>query len=560
MRQLRRLEIVSGTENYPIFVMRENEDAKLIAEWNSKLTNLSKDCRHFCSILSIHLFRMGAAETSSTPTILINTSGLVDEYRRVQVQEIISSCLSIVFSPQIVFRQSRLRRSVNQPSTGLPPICQPRNRLFATKPGTGASIGIKGSLQDTATLGCYLLVDKKPMVLTVDHLIPSESQSAATITHLSEQDCHEMMTPVIERFVSMYACPPGHSCLFCVLLRGPNADTSHIVMHLRNMAGEEASCRLLQELSHFIADNESICGSLPIAKMVVKSGRRCRELMDSVWRSENRSREMDWALFEVLDDTKYDLKLHLTNEISRRGPEPPVGMPYLHHKDVRPGALVRSLGRTSGHQVGQINSTASMIFHETYATLEWCVIKRPETYLKDWVEGGIGVDGDSGSIIVDEQTNALYGMLWGRIGDGPTTVTLFTPISDILNDITEELENIPGNQGFHLDLLPGQEMPQPPSTRLERESPPSKVETAPIMLHVEESQGSLVIEETPTPGVRRLSSFETGHPHPLERYRRNSHYSSSRPTRKPKDEDLIQSSQFPGTYTYFRFGVAPEGE
>lgn len=79
----------------------------------------------------------------------------------------------------------------------------------------------------------------------------------------------------------------------------------------------------------------------------------------------------------------------------------------------------------------------SAIFHADHITEEWCVVKRSEAPLEDWIEGGIGVEGDSGALIVDGESNDVYGMLWGRIGDGPATATIFTPMSELFYDIQQ---------------------------------------------------------------------------------------------------------------------------
>jgi len=39
----------------------------------------------------------------------------------------------------------------------------------------------------------------------------------------------------------------------------------------------------------------------------------------------------------------------------------------------------------------------------------------------------------------DNFDNAVYGMVWGRSGEGPMTITLFTPMEALLKDITTRL-------------------------------------------------------------------------------------------------------------------------
>jgi len=58
----------------------------------------------------------------------------------------------------------------------------------------------------------------------------------------------------------------------------------------------------------------------------------------------------------------------------------------------------------------------------------------------EWLEGGIGVPGDSGAPVIDSDNNSLYGFLWGRNkywGDGPRTV-YFTSMADVSDDILEK--------------------------------------------------------------------------------------------------------------------------
>ncbi|KAK1993412.1 hypothetical protein LX36DRAFT_729959 [Colletotrichum falcatum] len=127
-------------------------------------------------------------------------------------------------------------------------------------------------------------------------------------------------------------------------------------------------------------------------------------------------------------------------------------MPLLKEVPVRatsavvPGAAVVSTGRTSGQQRGQVCEIPAYVSADENgtgkATREWFV---EEPYPSDdndedgWIRGGIGVEGDSGAAVVDADTNALVGQLWGRnryFGPGPR-VTFFTPVGDLFDDIQE---------------------------------------------------------------------------------------------------------------------------
>ena len=497
---------------------------------------------------------MGTDEPSSIPTVLINTGEVLNETQQKGLQEKIWSALfDAPHSIQIAFRQSRLRRSHGSSD---PPICQPRNTGFSKTPGTGASIGIAGSLVDTATLGCYLLVDKKPMVLTVDHLITESNETVLAITHVSEQDRADLLASFIHCFLSGYTFPPDHPrCTVCAVLPNWPRDLQSGLLERYVSSDRLLECPLYREInSKFISEETSICQALPFARSYAQSGRRARDpIFQSTTDPGGLPREMDWALFEVLNDTKIGPGHHILPQL-RHG-HPWEGN-YLHAANVRPGAFVRSLGRTSGHQLGQISTTAGVIFHEEYQTLEWSVVRRPETSIRDWVEGGIGVDGDSGGLIVDESTNAVYGMLWGRSGEGPQTFTIFTPLKEILLDIQERTH-------VSVELLWGQKWPKP-DTKRPRESTtlPPAVEIVPITMSTGESGHTNTIDlDIPTPGVRRLSSIEVDH-RPFERYRGHDHRHHSMPRGMvaSKDEETASQSQYPGSWTYTRQALKAEHE
>lgn len=119
-------------------------------------------------------------------------------------------------------------------------------------------------------------------------------------------------------------------------------------------------------------------------------------------------------------------------------------LPIKNTGPVNPGASVVSTGRTSGQQRGQICEIPAHVSAEVNgtgkATREWFV-EEPEPYDDEdaWIRGGIGVEGDSGAAIVDAESNALVGQLWGRnkyYGSGPR-LTFFTPVDDLFDDIQE---------------------------------------------------------------------------------------------------------------------------
>jgi hypothetical protein len=560
------MPIATGIEHQPIFVLQEESDAYLISHWNRTLPELSNLCLRDYSqlrISSIHLFRVGTDEFSSKPTIIVNTAEPLEANEKMQIQWSIAAFSDLTLNStlpssvaritppqlQLLFRQSRFRRSLHAPS--LPPICKPRNRQFSSKPDTGASIGIAGSFEDTATLGCYLLIDKTPVVLTVDHLISElHHRQNGMITHISQQDRFEILLPAMIQEIGNVSSRTDHTCYICRLLVMHSLESIHhfakasLIWFDDIGATRRNSCPFYGALETLFKSHEWH-EVRRIAKIHAQSGPRFRVL-------GNERREMDWALFGVmLNDTfSFGLGEHIMfqHEMALEIERPK----ELQLQPSKPGAFVRSLGRTSGHQIGRISTTTSAIFHGAYTTQEWTVIKRHETPLNEWVEGGIGVEGDSGALIVDENTEAVYGMLWGRSGDGPATVTIFTPMQDILKDIQERTKT------DQVQLLRGQQMPRPEKA----ENLEAPVESVPILVSLDENVGDLILEEgMASVSITRQSSADMRQPHSFERYRGRDGTDRSVPRNTTETTaENIESSQWPGVHTYLRYTVAPEQE
>jgi hypothetical protein len=402
MEQPWLIEIASRAENHSIYILRQDEDASLILRWNRYLGTLSEECKSACqTLVSIHLFRMGLNEPSSTPTVLINTLKPISRGEQHKLQIGISRCLISFIgeeemydgsnlsrklpSCQLVFRESRLRRSMDNISKVLPPICQPRNRTFSKCPCTGSSIGIAHSNEDTATLGCFVRVDGKTMVLTVDHLIPLGCVDPA-ITHISEQDWAALLFPTNQREhdseLELAPVTSGHRCFRCISLRDKRIDQSGAPS--RFFSDSVQSCPLIRKTHEILTQVQERFE----AHKYCQSGRRFRilprlsGLPHIIFPQEVSRREMDWALFETnCANPIFDLKKSTSFTSSPT---------QLRPRRLMPGAFVRSIGRTSGHSSGQISNTMSTIFHGEYETEEWCVLKGDKKDINEWIEGSMG--------------------------------------------------------------------------------------------------------------------------------------------------------------------------
>ncbi|KAH7355119.1 hypothetical protein BKA65DRAFT_234245 [Rhexocercosporidium sp. MPI-PUGE-AT-0058] len=548
------IKLLPSDYREPIYVLREQEDSLLISAWHETLPELSMRCSQaFEKLVSIHLFRMGTTESQSIPTVIVNTSEELGVDYVAHIQRVISEPTSTLFPRaftvilQLLVKQSHLRRSGGSISPTSSPICEPRNRNFHPSPGTGDSIGIKGSFEDTATIGCYLLVDEKPMVLTVDHLVP-RSIPQPSITHTSEQDRHcflmARLNAEVQRILELDL---PHQCIFCLEFRNARRENLQYSMKIISSL-QSQSCVFHEPLMKlWLSDEYPQYEIRPLGDFAFKSGANPRDV-------NGISREMDWALFE----------LRLDGGCFPYLDEDRVGQLSLA-LSIKPAAMVKSKGRTSGYQLGQVSSTLGTVFHQGYITIEWSVLRSPDTPLDDWIEGGIGVEGDSGGLIVDNATNEIYGMLWGRIGDEYDTVTLFTPLREIFDDIEERT-------GSHVQLLRGQVMNQFDT-----------VLSAPITLsgyikrHIgvadQEEHGSTSDPHEQTALSQALSSLSVGRASsptserrlPHERYRGQQYRGQGDGREVPRSfltrpEEDTDKPQWPGSHTYFRYALGDDEE
>lgn len=143
--------------------------------------------------------------------------------------------------------------------------------------------------------------------------------------------------------------------------------------------------------------------------------------------------------------------------------------PITETSHINPGATVRSTGRTSGLQLGQIGFCPAFVSGGKNGngtgrdTCEWFI--EPPSPIDDenrWIKEGIGISGDSGAVVVDDATNALYGHIWGRNkywGDGER-VTYFTPILDVFNDIQKIFPSVPQTLPSFSDTIYSQQRPR----------------------------------------------------------------------------------------------------
>ncbi|KAI1499092.1 hypothetical protein F5X99DRAFT_420139 [Biscogniauxia marginata] len=225
----------------------------------------------------------------------------------------------------------------------------------------------------------------------------------------------------------------------------PFVDASRKTSHLTVEHPSPADRARCSNERHDVLSNDR--HDFRVGDLVAKSGfnlSTTRVTHDPYWEDFGKERPlvvMDWALIST--DTRQANLLRKSPSTTQRREVPVTSL-----SSVVPGATVCSTGRTSGFQKGQVCEMPAYVSGRANgtgkATREWYI---EEPYSRDseddaWIRGGIGVPGDSGAAIVDGETNALVGQLWGRnrcFGPGPR-ITYFTPVSDIFDDIQEKCD------------------------------------------------------------------------------------------------------------------------
>ncbi|KAJ9145369.1 DNA polymerase epsilon subunit 1 [Pleurostoma richardsiae] len=281
-------------------------------------------------------------------------------------------------------------------------ICQPRNPFYYTSPVMGDSIGTAASNgESTSTLGPCILVGGGSYWLANFHpfLESYQTQERIMVEHPSPRD-------------RTGCTDEGHDTL-----TGPDLD-------------------------------------FRVGKLTATSGldlRTTRLSHDQYWEEMEIDAPLvvtDWSLISAGTEQANMLRKFPTT-MPRLMKDAPV---TATSSNVQPGSAVLSTGRTSGHQRGRVCEIPAYVSGGApgngtgRATREWFV-EEPDPCDSEeaWIRGGIGVEGDSGAAIVDAETNALVGTLWGRnkyYGGGPRHA-FFTPISDVFDDIQEKC----GQQG-----------------------------------------------------------------------------------------------------------------
>ena len=308
-------------------------------------------------------------------------------------------------------------------------ICQARRPFYLRRPPMGSSIGLAGTEQRTATLGGYILLDGALHMLTVHHLFEDHGDQSISkgvdLTQPSLEDLRGLRCEFsrLEQLAQQAGqVSTEDRAIFWDrrnMFRTPDGDEELLIGDSFRSSGFGTRISSFQSSTH--DDTGTRLDPIPI--------------------------EMDWAVCAVkpsragsnvvLNDE--DLSIYANEQASTTiRPEWNVCEEIC---DVTPGQRVHSVGRTSGRQFGRISTCPGSIPIKHQGqwrhTRGWALSSCHGTHDSAWVEGGIGVSGDSGAWVLNEEDNKVCGMVWGRnrtFGSGPR-ITYFTAIEEVFEDI-----------------------------------------------------------------------------------------------------------------------------
>ena len=350
--------------------------------------------------LSSHVISVVRGKKPGTRRVCIMTRCELSRARRVTIAwhardllpQVLRDTVSFVFSTGEVERMWARGLGKGMPDE----VCEPRNPFCYLSPRMGDSIGVTLYEGDgiTATLGPCLAIGDGSYWLANFHPFVEAYQGLApdTVQHPSPDD------------------------------------RSRCLNHNHDVLGSEAE-------------------GFNLGKLTATSGydlKTTRVSHDPYWEDCDKEPPLvvtDWSLISARSRQANVLRRFPSSMNPRRE------SPVTSMSGVVPGALVCSTGRTSGHQRGQVCEVPAYVSgsqagnNTGRATREWFIEEPADSDDEDaWIRGGIGVQGDSGAAVVDCETNALVGQVWGRnkyYGPGPRQ-SFFTPILDVIDDVQEK--------------------------------------------------------------------------------------------------------------------------
>jgi hypothetical protein len=449
-----------------IFAMNHKSDSTLLTVWHLAIlpslpAMLNKTIgRNY----SATLVRVGCSDGDSRAVIQIQCQSRpsikIQEDIRSQILQHIGEALSY-YRTKVEFSAKPLVLLVGGSYTGIDDDGAssdeddaegggyPHYQRYWQFPGMGASLGLACSDRVSTTLGCYVLVDNRPFILTVKHFITAAHEALIT-----------GMEPTLK-----VACPPRVEVdAMKVVLEQFIRDIDYEIeltwgqdlgkqeVDFRDIPSVPDNCKALLKLRDTAQEHLNQIQGNPDRLHLGEVKYQCgppASFTEGVPPTANHAgseHHMDWALCSVDNERKglnrhrYHFDITSQKVDFYRNPEGiesyGAGILCSETGPVVPNARVHYVGQNTGRQRGQINGARTLICLDGRKTFEWTMVVDPDSQMAPHKYCG-----DSGASVIQESNNKLIGYLLASIGRGHLVIA---PIEAVFQDIKETLraENV----------------------------------------------------------------------------------------------------------------------
>ena len=458
-----------------IFALDAKRDSDIIQKWERDvlpaIPSILKDT--VGSEYSISLLREGFTRQDSSVCVRIQCPIKPTQLNREDVQDAIWEHLSNYTGmlPQLRFIEGKTRNlmeSLNQKakvgsSSGsiIEPESDaqfPHHKSYWPNPGMGGSVGIFGNREVSGTLGGYIRVDSKRYILIAYHLI-EEVRIQNLLRHDRGGLRSIMLTSPSLADVDELKRYLTHS------LRSSNARIRKLLSD-RGESVLPSDMQVLLESADQL-DDETVLQIFLLQQIAKKNEEDFIVGKLVYWRlNEYRQQSgypptlnrMDWALYETTQEQRVGHNRYRYprvpggeeldyNYCNQEGLTIGLGDECRGVCSLEPEIPVFYEGRKSGRRRGVINPMRDFFNTRNGLVGEWCFIPEgPSLAYADFC-------GDSGALVLREDTNEAMAMIHGHSENGLRV----TPLLDILQDIRE----VTGASDVRLD----EESPQVPPRR-----------------------------------------------------------------------------------------------
>ncbi|MCJ1267630.1 hypothetical protein MMC22_007516 [Lobaria immixta] len=314
-------------------------------------------------------------------------------------------------------------------------------KRYWQNPGMGASIGMHCTNSVSATLGGYVLVDGRRLLLTVYHFIEDSHKKKHTISSM-DPDLYTLTSPSLrdvdemrEGLADVVYDVDAESDLLSnwpvdreIALNGELSPEMERIKHGLDLI-ETYKSEVHRPEREFL-----------LGELVGHCGRNAMSSIDAEWPPSSESAvtcQMDWALFSIKNDRMGENRHRFQHE-SDFDPVEAASEPISNWtgdgdfcndtSNLEPNASVHYVGQRSGLRRGRISAAPMILNRAGKPTKEWAMIC-PEPISSSDCEG------DSGAWVLSDNGNKLVGLLWGW-NEGHL---LFSPIHEVFADIKKTL-------------------------------------------------------------------------------------------------------------------------